>query len=957
MSRPVKRFKAMKSVSSLLSNTATASIPRTSYRIDEKSGKTASSTSILHVPSTVQPEAGLSIPDDEMLPPSIDDLNLPQSEMANPRAPRIRTNTKERWRLHDRDLFLRELLRWEGCGDTSQPSRTYRCLDCDNGGELLDLETLLNAHYRNPLHRIERWTGEFFTQTSLKSLGLQVQLGHPFGHPCGNPHPGRKDFIVIHTNGLHNISINYCACEHATSYAVQLLRHGWYPSTSDRPATVASMAVLRHFQMLSFESKASSYEFYNTLVRLTDNTGMNRVPDRYRAFMTMIRQYRHLKMLKRSGRGHDPEGILHTKPGEYNWADSVPEKKFLYRLFLAVDANFRLKRKHRSSEKADPSLSEGWSYFVPEQEFQEFLKVHGHTLQPAVDSERSTKGLATTGVVGVDCARHDMKRPLGVGNLCQGERLAESPDVIDVVVSYDIFHLPAHVMACQTPFSFNFNRFVGRTDGEGIERGWSHINPVATSTREMGPGHRRDTIDDHFATSLLRKIKDAVPEASDHRQHLEEFESNLERETLQRWKKELEDWEVDHSKSNPYVKQFSHVSEAFVRKALAENDAVDLKKGHIYALHDTVSASQLITMGLDLEEKQRQLAVEAISLKDNATDTQKTKYQTQSTTLRRKITAWISIQHLYIPGLSLVRDRDAISSTSSTEEAPFDTALYLPSSCPTSAYCDPRLKTMEWELRTAQAGDALSQLRDALRLRSYLYMDKDRFQFGQRQNTRSRSLISRVEARKTGAVVKYRTARTALQRLSGALGKVGVDAAFPELRDQDIKSLRDRDGLRVGGRPSEGRHEMSWIWKRLGTLEKENELLQDDLRIEWCKSKARADRWKEEVQLLREEMRRVPLFFRFRSRWWREQATQSTDGCSDEPITRGMRAYALDQSAMYEAMAVHCERCWALVDSYVADGGSTAVVPVDVDISEENSEGDASEGDDDDDENENEDDE
>lgn len=60
------------------------------------------------------------------------------------------------------------------------------------------------------------------------------------------------------------------------------------------------------------------------------------------------------------------------------------------------------------------------------------------------------------------------------------------------------FHLPAHVMACQTVFSFNFNRSVGRTDGEAPERGWSHINPVATSTREMGPGHRRDTLDDHF---------------------------------------------------------------------------------------------------------------------------------------------------------------------------------------------------------------------------------------------------------------------------------------------------------------------------------------------------------------------------------------------------------------------------------------------------------------------------
>lgn len=60
------------------------------------------------------------------------------------------------------------------------------------------------------------------------------------------------------------------------------------------------------------------------------------------------------------------------------------------------------------------------------------------------------------------------------------------------------FHLPAHIKKCQTDYSFNFNKNVGRTDGEGVERGWSYINPIAASTREMGPGSRRDVLDDHF---------------------------------------------------------------------------------------------------------------------------------------------------------------------------------------------------------------------------------------------------------------------------------------------------------------------------------------------------------------------------------------------------------------------------------------------------------------------------
>ena len=61
------------------------------------------------------------------------------------------------------------------------------------------------------------------------------------------------------------------------------------------------------------------------------------------------------------------------------------------------------------------------------------------------------------------------------------------------------FHLPAHIQLCQTMYSFNLTPGVGRMDGEAPERGWSHINPVAMSTREMGPGSRRDTLDDHFS--------------------------------------------------------------------------------------------------------------------------------------------------------------------------------------------------------------------------------------------------------------------------------------------------------------------------------------------------------------------------------------------------------------------------------------------------------------------------
>ena len=60
------------------------------------------------------------------------------------------------------------------------------------------------------------------------------------------------------------------------------------------------------------------------------------------------------------------------------------------------------------------------------------------------------------------------------------------------------FHLLAHGMGCQSIFSLNILRFCGRTDGEAIERGWAHLNQLATSLREMAPGFRLDALDDHW---------------------------------------------------------------------------------------------------------------------------------------------------------------------------------------------------------------------------------------------------------------------------------------------------------------------------------------------------------------------------------------------------------------------------------------------------------------------------
>jgi hypothetical protein len=59
-------------------------------------------------------------------------------------------------------------------------------------------------------------------------------------------------------------------------------------------------------------------------------------------------------------------------------------------------------------------------------------------------------------------------------------------------------HLMGHIRKCHALFSLNYAIGTARTCGEAIERMWALINGISSSVREMGPGHRLDSIDSHM---------------------------------------------------------------------------------------------------------------------------------------------------------------------------------------------------------------------------------------------------------------------------------------------------------------------------------------------------------------------------------------------------------------------------------------------------------------------------
>ncbi|KAF8994207.1 hypothetical protein BDZ89DRAFT_972414, partial [Hymenopellis radicata] len=113
-----------------------------------------------------------------------------------------------------------------------------------------------------------------FNKVTLRSMGLRVYLGHDDGSRCFMPRVDPHPIVVMHVTGLHEVSVRYCNCLESIPRRQQLLRFGWYPATVHQPKTCATLQLLDLFHGLTLNGKLSAYNFYKTLVYITDALGI-----------------------------------------------------------------------------------------------------------------------------------------------------------------------------------------------------------------------------------------------------------------------------------------------------------------------------------------------------------------------------------------------------------------------------------------------------------------------------------------------------------------------------------------------------------------------------------------------------------------------------------------------------------------------------------------------------------
>jgi hypothetical protein len=287
------------------------------------------------------------------------------------------------------------------------------------------------------------------------------------------------------------------------------------------------------------------------------------------------------------------------------------------------------------------------------------------------------------------------------------------------------------------------------------------------------------------------------------------------------------------------------------------------------------------------------------------TSKQKADIEDKRTSLSKVIQNWRDVQLAYMPQAA-----SFIASTSLPEEAE-KVLLYLPSSLPHQIRNQVELHDIcdkEHRLREAQADDSLAHIRRLRRVIQGMWQFK-KFSIsgtGNRPNTRMLATYQSLSNNIHKHAHVYRSAYSALQVLDPG----GTWSSR-------LRPLLDKDICGPGKDPEDptqnSRYEPSWIWLVVHNPSSEFEVIEEDfndsMRVEWAKVMARAARWKEELLIVQEEMRRVLVFFSWKSSWWVDQAARRRIDENAE-LVDGIHAYAYKQAAIQTGLAHRCASHW-----------------------------------------------
>ncbi|KAJ7490188.1 hypothetical protein B0H11DRAFT_1719325 [Mycena galericulata] len=501
---------------------------------------------------------------------------------------------------------------------------------------------------------------------------------------------------------------------------------------------------------------------------------------------------------------------------------------------------------------------------------------------------------------------------------------------VELQTGLPVWHASSHEMDCSNKNSLSFLPGVGKSDGEGVERTWAVLNPAAFHTKEMGYGNRADALEDKIdshnfqknlgqAHAIRRKLVVAIAERTRQVEAFKEVNKSVSKALRDHWQEGIDAFLADRDQPNPYIMaRADGPTEAQIRVSLKKDEEDEARKGGS-PLHG-VSATAFLVAGLQLEESQRRIKSE-IAGHALVTADRESKIQERRLAFFAKYRKFQKLQEVYTP--AAVRASEAAEAARDPDAPPIAAEkiqLFMPSALSAEERehgCQRGIPAMEARLREAQCSDALIALRSHLHSKRHLISFRNKNVTGQVKATKSRTLIGAVGDKANAAANKYRQGRAALLKLKGP----GHAPHFRELKDADLTldgeeatsdtAARKKLAMLSAGKGARtprhiagsSKRVLSWIWTAQGALESDEEELHASIRVEWCRAKARKNRWEEEVELLREEARRVVRYLEWQVRWWNERAVMRES--ESEEMRGGLAAYGKKSAAAFAHLASH----------------------------------------------------
>ncbi|KAF5390395.1 hypothetical protein D9757_005170 [Collybiopsis confluens] len=344
-----------------------------------------------------------------------------------------------------------------------------------------------------------------------------------------------------------------------------------------------------------------------------------------------------------------------------------------------------------------------------------------------------------------------------------------------------------------------------------------------------------------------------------------------------------------------------------------------------------------------------------------STPNQQTALMDRRTKLMRLMGRIRSIQALYMPAAIQRLGQRQVEGEEYVEDVP----IFFPSTlspAEQTSGCQANLEKIEEQLREAQIRGSLDSLRNHLHMKSRLLTYRKSNVKAQSMITKSQTLLKRNQRQIDGDAHRYRAAWFALESVRGSgrsgwkklaasdvrMMDGGEDRALGLARKRLGKKKRDAVAVIMAARAcntssslggdgeilgegmalcsardavGKGYRETSWIWKegRTGNLI-DNQAVEEFIRVEWCKSFSRVQRWEEECELIVEEKRRTLVSLEHEAKLWesRQRYVGRLAVVEDVVHAEGVAAYARRQAYIYRSIAATFHSLWKL------PGGQTA---------------------------------